>query len=64
MLHTFVYGVSDNSVAISSVPSREFESKCPRKPLMDCDLEDDPAVQGMQDTGAPLGEHNISKFSW
>jgi hypothetical protein len=47
MLHAFVYGVSDNSVPTSSVQRREFEFKCPRKPLMDCGLKDNPAVQGM-----------------
>jgi hypothetical protein len=43
----FEYSVSDNSVQIPSVQSQEFESKCPRKPLMDCGLKVNPTVQGI-----------------
>jgi hypothetical protein len=43
----FEYGVSDNSVPIPNVQSQAYESICPRKPLMDCGLKANPAVQGM-----------------
>jgi hypothetical protein len=62
MLKTNVHGVPNNYGLMASVQGWAFESKMPRKPLMDCVLKDNPGVQGMGSRGAPLGEHLISKF--
>jgi hypothetical protein len=47
MVKTNVHGVSNNYASMTSVQGRAFESKIPRKPLMDCVLKDNPGVQGM-----------------